>query len=128
MHYVRLRLGTSKRPTFDQIKQENYHMSLAEYLRFSKEFQLGVNRHKVVEIFKKLAAFSQSMYYNEFKDSLVALERENLASQQVTLIKELNEVKALRKQLDLNKAEDNESREILTQKVRSLQDKHQQLK
>ena len=62
--------------TFDSIRDKFEHLNLSEFSKFCTEFKILIPKEKLVEIFKKSAALTKEMSFQEFK---VALSKISIA-------------------------------------------------
>ena len=53
--------------SFEDIKKETFNMNAGDYVKFCKDFEVPINKTKLVEIYKKSAKFAREMSFDHFK-------------------------------------------------------------
>ena len=85
--------------TFDSIRDKFEHLNLSEFSKFCAEFKILIPKEKLVEIFKKSAALTKEMSFQEFK---VALSKISIAINEDKIIQLKRRIKHFKNSLDYN--------------------------
>ena len=93
--YAKQHMMAGKMPTFDQIEHSNQIIKLGDFMKFCKDFDFKVSKHKCTEVFKKTAINSIEMRFEQFQRSLGKLFNEMAKEESKALAKRLKEVKRL---------------------------------
>lgn len=94
LFYCRQHIMIGRHKTFDDIKKEVRNMSLGDFIKFTSDFSIQLSKQQLMLIYKKTAVYSREMYFSQFKQSLINLQREinnNFISKDKTEIQHIQE-------------------------------------